>query len=385
MGARRWGNVKVTLVSESFLPHVNGVSNSVCRVLEHLQRRGHDASLLTPTAGSAGVTPRSYADAPVHVVPSVPLPGYAQVRVAVAGRRLVGAHLDDERPDVVYLASPFVLGLAAARAAEARRIPTVASYQTDVAGFAQRYHAGAARAVAWQRVRAIHRRAALTLAPSGPALRALAAQGIPRLTLWQRGVDGERFHPRHRDEAWRRRLAPGGEVLVGYLGRLAPEKQLGDLAALAGLPGVQLVLIGDGPERSRLAQLLPGAVFLGFLEGAALSRAVASLDVMVHPGEHETFCQSAQEGLASGVPVVAVAAGGLVDLVQPGRTGYLYPPGDLAQLRLLVSALADQAGHRDQLAAAARASVVGRTWERLGDDLLRHLEHVRDRTRPRGV
>jgi len=365
----------VTLVSESFLPHVNGVSNSVCRVLEHLQRRGHDASLLTPSA-AAGATPGRYADAPIYALPSVPLPGYAQVRVALAGRRRVGALLDAHRPDVVYLASPFVLGLTAARAAESRGIPTVANYQTDVAGFAERYHARAARDAAWQLLRAVHRRAALTLAPSAAALRSLAAQGIPRLALWQRGVDGERFHPRNRDERWRRALTPNGELLVGYVGRLAPEKQLADLAVLTSLAGVKLVLIGDGPDRRRLATALPGAELLGFLDGSDLSRAVASLDVMVHPGEHETFCQSAQEALASGVPVVAVAAGGLLDLVQDGRTGHLYAPGDLIALRTHITTLATQVSHRELLAAAARPSVVGRTWERLGDDLLRHLERV---------
>jgi phosphatidylinositol alpha 1,6-mannosyltransferase len=365
----------VTLVSESFLPHVNGVSNSVCRVLEHLQRRGHDASLLTPSA-AAGATPGRYADAPIYALPSVPLPGYAQVRVALAGRRRVGALLDAHRPDVVYLASPFVLGLTAARAAESRGIPTVANYQTDVAGFAERYHARAARDAAWQLLRAVHRRAALTLAPSAAALRSLAAQGIPRLALWQRGVDGERFHPRNRDERWRRALTPNGELLVGYVGRLAPEKQLADLAVLTSLAGVKLVLIGDGPDRRRLATALPGAELLGFLDGSDLSRAVASLDVMVHPGEHETFCQSAQEALASGVPVVAVAAGGLLDLVQDGCTGHLYAPGDLIALRTHITTLATQVSHRELLAAAARPSVVGRTWERLGDDLLRHLERV---------
>jgi phosphatidylinositol alpha 1,6-mannosyltransferase len=165
-------------------------------------------------------------------------------------------------------------------------------------------------------------------------------------------------------------------MLVGYVGRLAPEKQVADLAVLTSLAGVKLVLIGDGPDRRRLSTVLPSAELLGFLDGSDLSRAVASLDVMVHPGEHETFCQSAQEALASGVPVVAVAAGGLLDLVQHGRTGHLYAPGDLGALRAHITTLATHVSHRDQLAAAARPSVVGRTWARLGDDLLRHLERV---------
>jgi phosphatidylinositol alpha 1,6-mannosyltransferase len=368
-------NVKVALVTESFLPHVNGVSNSVCRVLEHLDRRGHHALLVAP-----GPVPQTYAGASIHPVPSVPLPGYRQVRVALAPSRSLTGLLREHRPDVVYLASPFMLGWAAAKAADDLGVPTVAVYQTDVAGFAERYHLGLARRIVWRRIRSIHRRAALTLAPSRPALRALVERGVPRVMLWQRGVDTERFHPGHRDEALRLRLAPQGEVLVGYLGRLAPEKQLGDLRVLTRLPGVRLVIIGDGPERRRLEGLLPGAAFLGFLDGDDLSQAVASLDIAVHPGPHETFCQAVQECLASGVPVVAVRAGGPVDLVHHGVNGYLYPPGNLDRFRRLVGRLSVDVAHRDQLASASRSSVMGRSWDALGDDLLDHLERVR---RPR--
>lgn len=370
-------NVKVAIVTESFLPHVNGVSNSVCRVLEHLERRGHDAVLVAPGPG-----PQSYAGAPVLRARSLPLPGYAQVRVGLVGTPWVGDVLRRQRPDIVYLASPFMLGLSAAKAAERLGLPTVAVYQTDMAGFAERYHLGVASRVVWRRIREIHRRAALTLAPSRPALRTLVEKGIPRVALWGRGVDAERFSPAHRDESLRRRLAPGGELLVGYLGRLAPEKQLSDLRALAGLAAIRLVVIGDGPDRRRLEQALPQAAFLGFLEGPALSAAVASLDVAVHPGEHETFCQAVQESLASGVPVVAVRAGGPVDLVRPGVNGELYRRGDLDGFRRHVARLSVDEDYRNRLAAGARPSVMSRTWESLGDDLLTHLERVRETGRP---
>jgi phosphatidylinositol alpha 1,6-mannosyltransferase len=350
---------------------VNGVTNSVCRVLEHLSRRGHEALLIAPGRG-----PGVYAGARVERVPSLPLLGYRQVRVGLSSQYQLAELLAAHRPDVVYLASPFVVGLAAAKAAQALHIPAVAVYQTDMAGFAQRYHLGLTSGLVWRRIVDIHRRAALTLAPSRPAIRSLVDRGVPRVALWQRGVDAERFHPRHRDEQLRRRLAPNSELLVGFVGRLAAEKQVADLAVLSGLSGVRLVVVGDGPERRRLEGALPGAAFLGFLGGDDLSTAVASLDVAVHPGEHETFCQAAQEALASGVPVVAVGSGGPLDLVEPGVNGLLYPPGGLAALTRGVRRLARDVPLREKLAEAARPSVVARSWEAIGDELLTHLHRI---------
>jgi len=145
---------------------------------------------------------------------------------------------------------------------------------------------------------------------------------------------------------------------------------------LGDLPGVRLVVIGDGPERERLTQRLPGAYFTGVLTGRDLSGAVASLDVMVHPGPYETFCQAAQEAMASGVPVVAVGAGGLLDLVDSSRTGWLYPPGDLQVLRAHVSDLAGDQAKRRAMGTAAHKSVRARTWPVVCDRLLGHYDEA---------
>ena len=128
-----------------------------------------------------------------------------------------------------------------------------------------------------------------------------------------------------------------GELVVGYVGRLAHEKQVSLLTGLQGLAGVRLVVVGDGPQRRQLQQQLPGAQFLGFQQGPELARTFASLDVFVHTGAHETFCQAAQEALASGLPVVAPAAGGLLDLVEPEQTGLLFSPGCGVDLRAQVA------------------------------------------------
>jgi phosphatidylinositol alpha 1,6-mannosyltransferase len=282
---------------------------------------------------------------------------------------------------MVHLASPFILGVRGMAAAARLGIPAVAVYQTDLAGYARTYvHAG--EAAAWRRIRSVHAAADLTLAPSSAALHDLETHGIPRVMLWPRGVDTVRFRPEHRDEALRRELAPNGEVIVGYVGRLAPEKQVELLAGACGLEGVRVVVVGDGPSQAGLADALPGAVFLGRQTGDELARTFASLDVFVHTGPFETFCQTVQEAMASGVPVVAPAAGGPLDLVAHGRTGLLVPPRDAAAVREAVRALVADPAQRAAYGAAGRSMVEGRTWAAVGDQLIGHYTDVLTARRP---
>lgn len=199
---------------------------------------------------------------------------------------------------------------------------------------------------------------------------------MPRVHLWQRGVDSVRFHPGHRDEALRRELAPRGELIVGYVGRLAQEKHVELLAETCALPGVRVVVVGDGPSVPNLKAALPGAVFLGRRTGGDLARIYASLDVFCHTGPFETFCQTVQEAMASGVPVIAPAAGGPLDLVDHGRTGLLVPPGDSLAIRVAVQLLNGDPRLRLRYAAAARTAVADRTWEAVGDQLLDHYAQV---------
>ncbi|TPX03094.1 glycosyltransferase, partial [Schumannella luteola] len=361
--------MRVALIAESFLPHMNGVTHSLLQVVRHLERGGHETLVIAPRTGR---TVPELPGSELALIRSVPLPGYPQVRLAVASTSRLEALLRDFAPDVVHLASPFLLGWQAVNAAQRLGIPTVAVYQTDIPGYAARYGIASAEAELGRHVTRLHARATLTLAPSTSAADDLAVLGVPRVRRWARGVDAERFHPDRRSAARRAELAPDGEVLVGYVGRLAPEKQVEDLAALAELPGIRMVVIGDGPDRARLESLLPGAEFLGFRGGDELAVDVASLDLFVHPGESETFCQTVQEALASGVPVVATGRGGPRDLVDSGRTGWLYRPGDLADLRARVADLAGDAAKRRAFSVAARAAVEGRSWAALGDELLGH-------------
>jgi phosphatidylinositol alpha 1,6-mannosyltransferase len=300
-------------------------------------------------------------------------PKITSLPLGVPRPRMVGV-LRGFDPDVMHLASPALLGYGGLHAARFLGIPTVAVFQTDVAGFAESYGIGVAARAAWAWTRHLHKRADRTLAPSTSAMENLAAHGIPRVHKWARGVDITGFAPSARDDQLRRRWSPEGKPIVGFVGRLAPEKHVERLAGLAHRDDLRLVIVGDGVDQRKLESALPSAVFTGALYGEELAAAYASMDVFVHPGEHETFCQAVQEAMASGLPVIAPNAGGPRDLVAPYRTGLLLAVDEFeAKLTESVDHLIAE---RHRYSVAARRSVLGRTWPAICDELIGHYEAV---------
>ncbi len=368
--------VRIAVITESFPPDVNGVAHCVLRVAEHLVQRGHHPLVIAPRPADCMPRPDGVLPYPVARMPSLPMPGYPGFRIAAAGSGLRAA-LTGHGTDLVHLASPFMLGGGGAFVAGRLRLPMVAVYQTDMPSYARAYRFGpAGQSAAWRRVRRIHNAADRTLAPSTAAAASLHSHGIQRVWLWGRGVDTVRFDPAKRSGQLRAELAPNGEVLAGYVGRLAPEKRIDLLAQVATLPGVRLVVVGSGPANAAARRAMPAAVFLGQRQGEELARIYASLDVFVHSGPHETFGQTLQEAAASGLPVVAPAAGGPIDLVGDGVTGFLVPPRDPSALADAVARLAADPGLRARQGRAARQRVLGRTWTALGDELIGHYEAV---------
>lgn len=366
--------MRVAIVAESFLPNVNGVTNSVLRVIEHLRRTGHEVLVIAPdTPRGEPAADKVYDGVRIHRVPSKMFPKVTSLPLGIPRPKMVSV-LRGFDPDVVHLASPALLGWGGVHAARYLGIPTVAVFQTDVAGFAESYGVGMLSRVSWAWTRRLHSKADRTLAPSTSAMENLAAHDIPRVHKWSRGVDVTGFAPSARDDRLRRSWSPDGKPIIGFVGRLAPEKHVERFAELHARDDVQIVVVGDGVDRAKLGSTLPRAVFTGALYGGALATAYASMDVFVHPGEHETFCQAVQEAMASGVPVIAPDAGGPRDLVAPYRTGLLLP---VAEFESKLSESVDHlVAERRRYALAARRSVLGRTWPVICDELLGHYEAV---------
>jgi phosphatidylinositol alpha 1,6-mannosyltransferase len=366
--------MRVAVITESFLPTVNGVTNSVCRVLEHLNATGHEAIVICPDAGA----PSEFAGFRVHTVPAM---AYRQFPVGLPSpqvHRLLAAF----RPDVLHAASPFLLGAQGIASANRLGIPSVAVFQTDVAGYARRNRLGLATTLVWRLVRWVHEGADLTLVPSTSSMDDLNAAGIGRLDRWGRGVDLERYHPNNRMQPAarerREQLSPDGEVVIGYVGRIAPEKQVERFRALRSMNGIRIALVGDGPAVPAVTRQLRGmpVSWLGRLDGEALSAAYSSFDIFVHTGTEETFGQTIQEAHASGVPVVAPRAGGPLDLVRHGEDGYLFAPDDESEIRDLVQRLVSNPALRHRMGEAGRRAVLGRSWETICAELIAHYESV---------
>jgi phosphatidylinositol alpha 1,6-mannosyltransferase len=314
-------------------------------------------------------------------VPAVPLPGYPSFRLGLPSRRVSDA-LIKHRTEVVHLASPTFLGAHGSRVARRLGLPVVAVFQTDLPSYARAYRLGqAGEAFAWRWLRGIHNDATRTLAGCTATATGLLRHGFENVWLWGRGVDTARFDPARRSEQIRAQLAPGGELIVGYVGRLATEKRVELLAGITALNGVRLVIVGGGPAEPYLRQHVPGALFLGERRGDELAAIFASLDIFVHSGPYETFGQTLQEAAASGLPVVASAAGGPLDLVDDGVTGYLVPPGDADAFTVAVARLAAAPATRQAFGAAGRRKVLGRTWGALTEELIGHYAAVTGRTR----
>ena len=375
--------MRVAIVAESFLPNVNGVTNSVLRVIEHLRRTGHEVLVIAPdTPRGEPPADRVHDGVRVHRVPSWMFPKVTSLPLGVPRPRMAGV-LRGFNPDVVHLASPALLGYGGLQAARYLGVPTVAVFQTDVAGFAESYGAGFMSRAAWAWTRHLHARADRTLAPSTSAMENLVTHGVPRVYHWGRGVDVTGFVPSARQDRLRSRWSPEGKSIVGFVGRLAPEKHVERLAVLARRSDLQLVVVGDGVDRAKLESLMPTAVFTGALYGPELAAAYASMDVFVHPGEHETFCQAVQEAMASGVPVIAPDAGGPRDLVTPMHTGLLLPVGEFAER--LTGAVDHLLAERQRYSVAARRSVLSRTWPAVCEQLFGHYDAVQGLRRERAA
>jgi phosphatidylinositol alpha 1,6-mannosyltransferase len=281
----------------------------------------------------------------------------------------------------VHLVNPTFLGLAGLRASRRLGIPVIASYHTDMSGFAREWRLGLVSQPIHDYYRWIHNQCDLNLAASNWTKNELIELGYRRMDVWRGGIDVDLYTPSKRTMAWRVNLTRGEarKPLVITVSRLSREKRIELLLPLMKeLPDIFLVVIGDGPYRNELIKMFEGTstVFTGYLQGEELAHAYAAGDIFVFNGKHETFGNVVIEAMASGLPVVVPNSGGVTDLVTHGVNGLLYPADDHRGMVESVRYLLQNRGEALQMGMAGRSIAEGRTWETTLDEVIGFYEQV---------
>ncbi len=342
--------MRIAICTDAWHPQINGVVRSISTTVSQLIERGHEVELVTPSQFR-----------------TMPLPGYSEIRLALAPRFGTRRSLSDFAPEIVHIATEGPIGWSARSWCMTHDVPFTTAFHTRFPDYAA-VRTGLSAERFWPLMRRFHAPARAVLV-STPTLGAeLAARGLPHWRLWTRGIDHALFRPGH--AALPELGSYPGPVLL-YVGRIAPEKNLPQFLD-AQVPGHKVV-VGDGPDLGHLRNRYPEVTFLGALSGEALARAYCSANVFVFPSRTDTFGLVLIEALACGLPVAALPVPGPLDIV--GRTGR-GPNGDLPMtigaLNEDLELAINQALRMDSLGAA----VVGASysWDRATDQFLAALE-----------
>ncbi len=368
-------NLRISLVTETYFPQVNGVSRTLDRLVNYCAEKGDRVQLLMPsykdnsTPFPPGVERSEW--------PALALPFYREVLLPLTTVTRVERVLGDFRPDLVHIATEGPLGRAALLAARRLCLPAVSSYHTNFAQYLQNYHAGFLAPLCWRYLSWFHNATLATFCPTPSTQRLLEKQGFRNVGIWSRGVDSHRFHPGKRDDELRRSLGIGPDDLLSTcVGRIAGEKNLKMLLhAWEMLPNRSnrfLLFIGDGPLRERLEQGSdPRIIFVGYRYGEELARLYASSDLFVFPSLSETFGNVILEAMASGLPVVGFKVQGPVDIIDNGRTGLFADDISAAALSAVMQGLFDNNERRRDLGRNARDYATTQTWQNIMAELRR--------------
>jgi len=360
--------LRVALVTETFLPKVDGVVTRLVATLGPLTALGHEVLVLAPPGA-----PEEVGGARVVSAGGLPFPWYPEHTFAVPSTR-IAREIDDFAPDVVHVVNPVLFGTWGALHARRRGLPLLASFHTDPK-VVRRLSLGWFERPLEVLDREVHNLAHVNLCTSPQMVELARGLGIRRVRLWPKAVDAELFHPAKRSAEMRARLgATGDEPLVVYAGRVSFEKRVDVLAeAVQAMRGeARFAVVGEGPARPWLEERLAGTgtVFTGFLAGDELGAAYAAADAFAFPSDSETLGFAALEAMAAGVPVVAARAGGIPHVVADGRTGLLVAPGSGAALADGLRRLLADPELRARMAAEGRREAERWSWRASSEALV---------------
>jgi glycosyltransferase involved in cell wall biosynthesis len=378
--------MRIAIITENFLPKMDGVTRTLGRLLEHLQANGHQALLLGPDSGM-----EQYAGAELVGTAGFPLPFYPELKFNFF-RPLFMRRLYAFQPDIIHLVDPVVLSATGLAAARFLYKPLVSSYHTNLAAYCSHFGFTLLTRPMWSYIRFMHNQCTLTFCPSLSTAAVLRLQGFEHLRIWPRGVDTALFQRERRSAVLRASWLSGHEqpenkVVLLYVGRVSWEKNLNLLVQAYQHMDFQrchLVIVGDGPAFTEIQQKLAHVpvTFTGYLSDEALAAAYASADVFAFPSYTETFGQVVLEAMASGLPVAGLLSEGVCDLVTDSSSGLLLNTYQLHEEQQIIAylnnlqRLVNDEFLRRTMGEAALAEAQKHSWGNAMDCLIQGYREV---------
>lgn len=367
--------MKILFITETFLPKIDGVVTRLTYTIKNLHAMGHQTMIIAPDGGL-----ETYDGAEVIGVPYVRLPFYKDFKLGLPLAQ-IKEKIEEFDPDIIHLLSPFILGSSVLKYGTKQNIPLVTSNHIHISKYIEYYKVQFASNMFWSVAKNTNEKADLALCPSQEIIEEFKQHGVEDIRLWRRGVDTELFTPEKYNSEMRSRLT-GGEPeapLIIYAGRLGEEKEVHMLRPiLEAYPHVRAAIIGDGPIKEKLENYFEGTstVFTGFLKGEELASAYASADIFIFPSQSETLGLVALESMAAGTPVIGARAGGITELLEDGKTGYLFKPGSIKDLREKAGLLLNDSEHLRTLSRQAYEEAQRWSWRQATDQLFEMYQEV---------
>jgi glycosyltransferase involved in cell wall biosynthesis len=368
----------VAVVTETYPPEVNGVALTLARLVGGLRSRGHTVQLIRPRQFRSDLAARGPGFSET-LTPGIPIPGYPGLRFGLPVHRTLRRLWSPNPPDIVHIATEGPLGAAAAGAARALNLPVSSGFHTNFDAYSRHYRLGWLRGLVTRHLRRFHNRTDLTLVPTHHLARRLAEDGYRNVHVLARGVDVHLFNPARRSQTLRQSWgATGNTLVVAYVGRLAPEKNLSLVteafsAIVARHADAKLLFVGDGPSLASLRKHHPDQIFAGTRRGEDLAAHYASADLFLFPSLTETFGNVVPEAMASELGVVAFDCAAAAELIIDGFNGRSVRPGDRQAFVAAALALADDKYALAKLRMRAAASLDHMDWERINERFVQKL------------
>lgn len=363
--------MRVVLFTDTYLPQINGVTNTVCNLIRYFEACGIEYKLLIP---KYDMEPQ---DQKIECFQSFKFIFYPENRIALPNKSRINSILSKFQPDIIHVMTEFNLGLAGLNYGRSHNIPTITSYTTNFSQYTDYYKINFLKKPIWNYLRWFHMQSDLTLCPSDTAMRLLHSQGIYNTEIFSRGIDFKNFHPANRNNQLREELGISDKIAFLYVGRVSCEKDLDILGRSYQAirqtykERVAMVITGDGPYLEKCRQMFPeDTIFTGFKKGKELAEIYASCDIFAFPSSTETFGNVVLEAMASGLPVIGADAGGVGEIIRHGVTGLKFEERNADQLTEYMAKLIENPDLRGQLRTNGREYSMNRSWDKIFNGLV---------------